>query len=146
MVPLTIRVLPISRTIELVVRDGVGGGDHHHPLEMEAYQRLVKLALEELTSRSTEQHSPLLQNHALEILVAIGSQLSTCPMVVEALMSHAKDKTMVQHFMVMQCLGRLASSNVQGMLPFVHSILSTILVSLGAIRHDPVKQAYAYGK
>lgn len=112
-------------------------------LNIEAYKRIIKLALEELT-RSSE-NMPVVQNHALEILVAIGSH-DKCPLVVEALMNHAKEKSNVQHFMVMQCLGRLASNNVSGILLFVHSILTTVLVSLGNIRHDHVKQSYAYGK
>lgn len=100
------------------------------------------MAIEELT-RSTE-HVPNIQNHALNILVAIGRG-DDCKMVMEALMAHTKEGT-VAHFMVMQCFGTLASTNVPAVVPFIKQILATILTNLNSIKQDHIKQAHAYGK
>lgn len=108
----------------------------------EAHKKLISLAIEELT-RSNE-HVPNIQNHALNILVAIGRG-DACKMVMEALMTHTKEGA-VAHFMVMQCFGTLASTNIPGVVPFIKQILSTILTNLNAIKQDHIKQAHAYGK
>ncbi|XP_058977775.1 maestro heat-like repeat-containing protein family member 1 isoform X1 [Musca domestica] len=106
----------------------------------EAHKKLAALAIEELT-RSTE-HVPNIQNHALNILVAIGRG-DDCKMVMEALMAHTKEGT-VAHFMVMQCFGTLASTNVPAVVPFIKQILATILTNLNSIKQDHIKQAHAY--
>ncbi|XP_075158391.1 maestro heat like repeat family protein c11.1 isoform X1 [Haematobia irritans] len=106
----------------------------------EAHKRLITLTIEEMT-RSNE-HVPNIQNHAVNILVAIGRG-DDCKMVMEALMAHTKEGT-VSHFMVMQCYGMLATNNATGVVPFIKQILSTILTNLNAIKQDHIKQAHAY--
>lgn len=110
-------------------------------IPLEAHKKLITLALEELT-RSSE-HVPNIQNHALSILVAIGRG-DDCKTVMEALMTHTKEGA-VAHFMVMQCLGTLASANVSGVVPFIKPILSSTLPSMNGIKSDHIKQAHAYG-
>ncbi|XP_036319611.1 maestro heat-like repeat-containing protein family member 1 isoform X2 [Rhagoletis pomonella] len=105
----------------------------------EANKQLITLAVEELT-RSAE-HQPLIQEHALSILVAIGRK--ECNAVMEALMAHTKEGA-VAHFMVMHCLGAMATANVPHVVPFIKPILATILPNLGGIKHDHIKQAHAY--
>lgn len=100
------------------------------------------MAIEELT-RSAD-HQPLIQEHALTILVAIGRN-NECKAVMEALMAHTKEGA-VAHFMIMQCMGAMATANVAGVVPFIKPILATILPNLGGIKHDHIKQAHAYGK
>lgn len=107
----------------------------------EAHKKLIVMCVEELT-RSSE-HVPNIQNHALSILVGIGRS-DDCKMVMEALMSHTKEGA-VAHFMVMQCLGNIASANIPGVVPFVKPILSSTLPSLNSIKLDHIKQAHAYG-
>ncbi|XP_037937938.1 maestro heat-like repeat-containing protein family member 1 [Teleopsis dalmanni] len=106
----------------------------------EAHKKLIDLAIEELT-RSTD-HMPNIQNHALSILVAIGRG-DDCKMVMEALMAHTKEGA-VGHFMVMQCLGSLATANIQAVVPFIKPILASILPNLGGIKTDHIKTAHAY--
>ena len=108
----------------------------------EANKKLITLSLEELT-RSNE-HVPNIQNHALAILVAIGRS-DDCKLVMEALMGHTKEGT-VAHFMVMQCLGTLASTNMPGVVPFIKPIMSSTLPSMNSIKSDHIKQAHAYGR
>ncbi|XP_017492787.1 PREDICTED: maestro heat-like repeat-containing protein family member 1, partial [Rhagoletis zephyria] len=105
----------------------------------EANKQLITLAVEELT-RSAE-HQPHIQEHALSILVAIGRK--ECNAVMEALMAHTKEGA-VAHFMVMHCLGAMATANVPDVVPFIKPILATILPNLGGIKHDHIKQAHAY--
>ena len=108
----------------------------------ESHKKLIAFALEELT-RSNE-HAPNIQSHASGVLVAIGRR-ADCKMVVEALMAHAKEGA-VTHFMIMQCLGNLATENVIGVVPFIKTILSSILPQMGGIKLDHIKQSYAFGK
>ncbi|XP_065363715.1 maestro heat-like repeat-containing protein family member 1 isoform X1 [Calliphora vicina] len=123
----------ILKAIEKVVASEVS-------VPSEAHKKLITLALEELT-RSSE-HVPNIQNHALSILVAIGRG-DDCKMVMEALMGHTKEGA-VAHFMVMQCLGTLASTNISGVVPFIKPILSSTLPSMNGIKPDHIKQAHAY--
>ncbi|XP_030379317.1 maestro heat-like repeat-containing protein family member 1 [Scaptodrosophila lebanonensis] len=109
-------------------------------LPTEANKKLIALALEELT-RSAE-HVPLIQNHALNILVAIGRG-SDCALVMDALQAHTSEDA-VPHFMLMQCLGTLATANVAGVVPYIKGILARSLPHLGGIKQDHVKQAHAY--
>lgn len=123
----------ILRAIEKVVSSEIN-------IPTEAHKKLIALALEELT-RSAE-HIPSVQNHALSILVAIGRG-DDCKLVMESLMSHTKDGA-VAHFMIMQCFGTLASTNIPGVVPFIKPILSSTLPSMNGIKQDHVKQSHAY--
>lgn len=64
---------------------------------------------------------------------------------MDSLIGHARESDL-SHFMVMQCLGTLATANVAGSVPFIKTIFSSILPNLGGIKLDHVKQSYAYGK
>uniref|UniRef100_W8B438 HEAT repeat-containing protein 7A n=1 Tax=Ceratitis capitata TaxID=7213 RepID=W8B438_CERCA len=126
-------IIILLKAIERVVNSDT-------PIPTEANKKLIILAIEELT-RSAD-HQPLVQEHALTILVAIGRG-NECKAVMEALMTHTKEGA-VAHFMVMQCLGAMATANVPGVVPFIKPILATILPNLGGIKHDHIKQAHAY--
>lgn len=52
----------------------------------------------------------------------------------------------VAHFMILQCIGTLATANVTGIISFIKPIFSIILPTLGMIKQDHVKQSYAFGK
>ncbi|XP_055840897.1 maestro heat-like repeat-containing protein family member 1 isoform X1 [Episyrphus balteatus] len=122
----------LLRVLESVVSSNVS-------IKAETYQKIVSFAIDELTK--SNENVPTIQTHALAILVAIGRQ--DCKMVMTALIGHAKEGT-VLHFMVMQCMGTLATANVSGTLPFIKQILSSILPNMGGIKQDHVKQAHAF--
>ncbi|XP_067641697.1 maestro heat-like repeat-containing protein family member 1 [Eurosta solidaginis] len=128
-------VITLLKAIERVVNSDT-------LIPSESNQKLITFAIEELT-RSAD-HQPHIQEHALTILVAIGRKSdSHCKMVMEALIAHTKEGALA-HFMVMQCLGALATANVAGVVPFIKPILATILPNLGGIKQDHIKQAHAY--
>ncbi|KAH8397492.1 hypothetical protein KR222_008299, partial [Zaprionus bogoriensis] len=112
------------------------------PLPTKANEKLIALALEELT-RSVDQHVPVIQNPALHILASIGRG-EDCNLVVEYVQAHSGPAGSAPHFMLMQCLGQLAMVNTPGLVPHVKTILSRCLSHLGGIKQDHMKLAYAY--
>ncbi|EDX02836.1 maestro heat-like repeat-containing protein family member 1 [Drosophila yakuba] len=113
------------------------------PLPPAANQKLIALALQELTRNP--EHVPLLQNPAQRILVAIGrSSPESCEQVMEALQEKGTSTEGVAHFMLMQCLGLLATENPAGVVPHIKAILSRSQPHLVGIRQDHIKQAHAY--
>uniref|UniRef100_A0A1A9WCB3 Uncharacterized protein n=1 Tax=Glossina brevipalpis TaxID=37001 RepID=A0A1A9WCB3_9MUSC len=126
-------VIIILRAIERVVSSDACIPD-------EAHKKLISLALEEMT-RSSDNASTI-PNNAMDILVAIGRGAS-CKLAMEALMSHTKEGT-VAHFMIMQCYGNIASSNIVGVVPFIKPIMAFTIPNLTGIKLDHIKQAHAY--
>lgn len=112
------------------------------PLPTKANEKLIALALEELT-RSVDQHVPLIQNPALHILASIGRG-EDCNLVVEYVQAHSGSAGNAPHFMLMQCLGQLAMVNTSGLVPHIKTILARCLSHLGGIKQDHMKLAYAY--
>ncbi|XP_017099571.2 maestro heat-like repeat-containing protein family member 1 [Drosophila bipectinata] len=113
------------------------------PLPAAANEKLISLALQELI-RSPE-HVPLIQNPAQRILVAIGrTSADGCAQVMEALQAKGSHTEGVSHFMLMQCLGLLATENPAGVVPHIKAILGRCQPHLGGIRQDHIKQAHAY--
>ncbi|XP_016988226.1 maestro heat-like repeat-containing protein family member 1 [Drosophila rhopaloa] len=113
------------------------------PLPPAANQKLIALALQELTRNS--EHVPLIQNPAQRILVAIGrSSPESCEQVMEALQEKSTSSEGVAHFMLMQCLGLLATENPAGVVPHIKTILARSQPHLVGIRQDHIKQAHAY--
>lgn len=88
------------------------------------------------------EHSPLIQNPCMEILVSAGR--IHCTKVMDGLLKQLTPGH-VGHFMILHCIGSLATANSTGMMPFVKSILETILPTLSSVRSDYVKQAYSFG-
>ena len=78
----------------------------------------------------------------MEILVAIGRY--NCNIVMENLMLHLEPGS-VTHFMILHCMGTLATVNVNDIIVYVKPSLNIIIPTLGMIKHDHVKQAYAFG-
>ncbi|XP_037882576.1 maestro heat-like repeat-containing protein family member 1 [Glossina fuscipes] len=126
-------IIIVLRAIEKVVSSDACIPD-------EAHKKLISLALGEMT-RSTDNVSAI-QNHAMDILVAIGRG-ANCKLVMEALMNYTKEGT-VAHFMIMQCYGNIASSNIVGVVPFIKPIMAFTIPNLTGIKLDHIKQAHAY--
>lgn len=88
------------------------------------------------------EHTPTIQNLCLEILVSAGR--FHCNKVMEGLLKQLP-AGQVGHFMVLHCIGSLATANTCDMIPFVKQTLDTILPTLSSVRLDHVKQAYSFG-
>lgn len=101
---------------------------------------IIELCTTEIVKNA--EHSPLIQNPCLEILVAAGRY--HCVKVMERLLKQLPAGH-VGHFMILHCIGSLATANSTGMMPFVKQTLEIIIPTLNAIRFDYVKQAYSFG-
>lgn len=52
----------------------------------------------------------------------------------------------VCHFMILNCMGILATANISGSFSYIKPTLEIILPTLSMIKLDHVKQAHAFGK
>lgn len=52
----------------------------------------------------------------------------------------------VPHYTIPHTMGALASTNAFGVVPFLKSILGTMLPMLGMLKTDFLKQSFAFGK
>ncbi|XP_055389561.1 maestro heat-like repeat-containing protein family member 1 [Condylostylus longicornis] len=125
-------VAVLLRVIESVKLTKVG-------IKNKTLEKIIELAINEITKAA--DNSPAIQRPALEILVSIGRQY--CDMVMGALISHTPDGS-VPHFMILYCMGTLATANIQGSTPFFKIILASIIPNLGSVKLDHVKQAHAF--
>lgn len=123
------------RVIESFVRE------FSDQLSERCLDKVIDLCVNEMVKAS--EHTPPIQNPCLETLVAAGRV--HCAKVMDGL-SKQLSTGQVAHFMVMHCIGNLATANISGIMPFVRPTLETIIPNLGAIKLDHVKQAYSFGK
>ncbi|XP_042828599.1 maestro heat-like repeat-containing protein family member 1 isoform X1 [Panthera tigris] len=79
------------------------------------------------------------QQAASNVLVAVGKQF--IGLVMEEVLSKFQPGAL-PHYFVVQTLANLAASNVFGMVPFLTSILSTMLPMLGMAKHDTTRVAF----
>lgn len=124
----------IDRVIEGFV------GEFSDQLSESSLNKVIELCVEEMTKAS--EHSPLVQNPCLEALVSVGRV--HCAKVMDFLMKRLHDGQ-VAHFMLVHCIGSLATANINGIIPFVRPTFEVILPTLGSIKFDHVKQAYSFG-
>lgn len=89
----------------------------------------------------TTEHTPTIHNPCLEILVSTGR--FHCTKVMEGLLKQLAP-SQVGHFMVLHCIGSLATANTCGFAQFIRPALETILSALSAVRVDYIKQAYSF--
>lgn len=90
----------------------------------------------------SNDHNPVIQKPALEILVSLGRR-DSCTDVMEVLISNMQ-KNNPSHFMILHCMGTLATANVDAMIEFIKPVFELILPTLGMVKQDHVKQAYAF--
>lgn len=102
---------------------------------------VIELCVSEMTKSS--EHTPEIQNPSLAILVAAGRY--HCSKVMEGLLKQLPGGQ-VGHFMVLHCIGSLATANTCGMIQFIRPTLETIIPTLSAIKMDHLKQAYSFGE
>ncbi|VFV39100.1 Hypothetical predicted protein [Lynx pardinus] len=79
------------------------------------------------------------QQAASNVLVAVGKQF--IGLVMEEVLSKFQPGAL-PHYFVVQTLANLAASNVFGMVPFLTSILSTMLPMLGMAKNDTMRVAF----
>lgn len=104
-------------------------------------KKVIDLSIVEITK--SQDHCPALQKPGLEILVSIGR--IHCDIVMDSLSAQLQ-QGQPTHFMVLNCMGTLATANINGIIGYIKPTLVTILPTLGSIKLDHIKQAYAFGK
>ncbi|GFX94408.1 maestro heat-like repeat-containing protein family member 1 [Trichonephila clavipes] len=100
---------------------------------------LIKLAVEEMVN--TKEIVPEWQNLASGILVSLGRNFHN--EVMEQLLLKFQPGVL-PHFFVVQTMANLASANVFGMVPFLKSVLGTMLPLLGMVKSENMKWIFAY--
>lgn len=73
-------------------------------------------------------------------------KLKLCKSKVMDNLTKQLQKVNTTHFMILNCMGTLATANIAGIKPYIKPTLETILPTLSMIKLDHVKQAYAFGK
>nr|XP_042909202.1 maestro heat-like repeat-containing protein family member 1 [Parasteatoda tepidariorum] len=100
---------------------------------------LIKLAVEEMTS--TKEIVPEWQNCSSGILVSLGRNFMN-EVMEQLLMKFTPG--VLPHFFVLQTMANLASANVFGMVPFLKSVLGTMLPLLGMVKQENIKWIFAF--
>ncbi|NXA44227.1 MROH1 protein, partial [Eudromia elegans] len=81
------------------------------------------------------------QQAASSALVAVGRRFVNCAM--EELLGKFQPGVL-PHYYVVRTLADLAAANVFGMVPFLNSVLGTMLPMLGMAKADPMKSVFCY--
>lgn len=121
----------ILRAMETVV------SSHISELDKTKARAIILLASSEMT-RAKELVCDW-QQAASDVLVAVGRRF--VGKVMELLLSKFQPGAL-PHYFVVQTLANLAASNVFGMVPFLTSILSTMLPMLGMAKQDTMRVAF----
>uniref|UniRef100_A0A452V533 Maestro heat like repeat family member 1 n=1 Tax=Ursus maritimus TaxID=29073 RepID=A0A452V533_URSMA len=124
------------RTMILRAMETVVSG-HISELDKDMARAIILLASSEMT-RAKELVCDW-QQAASSVLVAVGKRF--IGKVMEELLSKFQPGAL-PHYFVVQTLANLAASNVFGMVPFLTSVLSTMLPMLGMAKHDTMRAAF----
>lgn len=110
-------------------------------LHDDTLKKVIGLASMEMIK--SQDNCPAIQKPCLEILVSIGR------LHCDKVMGHLQTQLQTgqtSHFMLLHTMGTLSTANITGIMPFIKPVLITILPTMGSIKLDHVKQAYAFGK
>lgn len=121
----------ILRAMETVV------SNHISELDKDVARAAVILASNEMTKAKDLVCDG--QQAASGVLVAVGKRF--VGMVMEELLSKVQPG-ILPHCFVVQTLANLSVSNVFGMVPFLTTVLSTMLPMLGLAKHDSVRVVF----
>ncbi|XP_036904684.1 maestro heat-like repeat-containing protein family member 1 isoform X3 [Sturnira hondurensis] len=121
----------ILRAMETVV------SNHISELDKDVARAAVILASNEMTK--TKDLVCDWQQAASSVLVAVGKRF--VGMVMEELLSKFQPG-ILPHCFVVQTLANLSVSNVFGMVPFLTTVLSTMLPMLGLAKHDSMRGVF----
>lgn len=105
----------------------------------ETASKCVEYSVNEMI-RSPDQQATV-QTPCREILVSVGRRY--CKEVMDALIEHIQQHQ-VAHFMILYSLGSLATANIMESIPLIKPIMGFILPTLSSIKHDHLRQAYAF--
>ncbi|XP_063838990.1 maestro heat-like repeat-containing protein family member 1 [Ostrinia nubilalis] len=87
------------------------------------------------------QYEPIVQIGASSVLVAVGHE--HLDLVLRLLINQLTPAS-VPHYTIARTLGTLAAVNTYAVVPHVKEVLGKMLPLLPLVRHDAVKQAFAY--
>ncbi|XP_072806090.1 maestro heat-like repeat-containing protein family member 1 isoform X3 [Vicugna pacos] len=121
----------ILRAMETVVNN------HLSELDKDTARAVILLASGEMTRVKELVYD--WQQAASSVLVAVGKRF--IGRVMEELLSKFQPGVL-PHYFVVQTLASLSVSNVFGMVPFLTSVLSTMLPMLGAAKHDTMRVVF----
>ncbi|XP_055615310.1 maestro heat-like repeat-containing protein family member 1 isoform X2 [Toxorhynchites rutilus septentrionalis] len=123
----------ILRVIEHVVLNLLDRISH------ETASKCIKYSVNEMV-RSPDQQA-VVQTPCREILVSVGRRY--CKEVMNVLIEYI-NQNQVPHFMILYSMGSLATVNIMESIPLIKSIMGFILPTLSSIKHDHLKQSYAF--
>ncbi|XP_069322861.1 maestro heat-like repeat-containing protein family member 1 isoform X3 [Eulemur rufifrons] len=121
----------VLRTMEMVLRN------HTSELDKDTANIIILLASSEMTR--TKELVCGWQQAASSVLVAVGQRFIN--RVMEEMLSRFQPRTL-PHCSVVRTFASLAVSNVFGVVPFLPSILSTMLPMLGMAKQDELRVAF----
>ncbi|KAM4029121.1 maestro heat-like repeat-containing protein family member 1 isoform 2-T2 [Anomaloglossus baeobatrachus] len=121
----------ILRAMETVVKNSLNN------LSKETAKLTIVLASSEMTKSKDVVFE--WQQAASNVLVAVGRRFINS--VMEEILLKFQPG-ILPHFFVMQTLANLSLANVFGMVPFLNSILGTMLPMLGMVKQDPMKAVF----
>ncbi|KAM3929337.1 maestro heat-like repeat-containing protein family member 1 isoform 2-T4 [Leptodactylus fuscus] len=121
----------ILRAMETIVKNSLSN------LSKEAAKLTILLASSEMTKSKDILFE--WQQAASNVLVAVGRRFINS--VMEELLLKFQPG-ILPHFFIMQTLANLSMANVFGMVPFLNSILGTMLPMLGMAKQDPMKAVF----
>uniref|UniRef100_A0A8C5QFI2 Maestro heat-like repeat-containing protein family member 1 n=1 Tax=Leptobrachium leishanense TaxID=445787 RepID=A0A8C5QFI2_9ANUR len=121
----------ILRAMETIVKDNL------HTLSKQTAKMVILLASNEMTKSKDLVFD--WQQAASRVLVAVGRNFINS--VMEELLIKFQPGVL-PHFFIMQTLANLSVANVFGMVPFLNSILGTMLPMLGMAKQDHMKAVF----
>lgn len=121
----------ILRAMETIVRENLS------KLNKDTAKMVILLASNEMTKSKDIVFE--WQQAASNVLVAVGR--SFINNVMEEILLKFQPG-ILPHFFIMQTLANLSVANVFGMVPFLNSILGTMLPMLGMAKQDPMKAVF----
>ncbi|XP_075705125.1 maestro heat-like repeat-containing protein family member 1 isoform X2 [Rhinoderma darwinii] len=121
----------ILRAMETVVKNNLNN------LSKETAKLTILLASNEMTKSKDIVFE--WQQAASNVLVAVGRRFINS--VMEEILLKFQPG-ILPHFFIMQTLANLSMANVFGMVPFLNSILGTMLPMLGMAKQDPMKAVF----
>ncbi|XP_039701995.1 maestro heat-like repeat-containing protein family member 1 isoform X3 [Pteropus medius] len=123
----------ILRAMETVV------SNHISELDKDMARAVILLASSEMTKAKDLVWD--WQQAASNVLVAVGKQFIST--VMEEMLSKLQPGAL-PHYFVVRTLANLSVSNAFGMVPFLTSILNTMLPMLGTAKHDTTREVLCY--
>ncbi|XP_075405229.1 maestro heat-like repeat-containing protein family member 1 isoform X2 [Tenrec ecaudatus] len=121
----------ILKAMEAIVRSHIG------ELDKDMVRSVILLASNEMTK--TKDLVPDWQQAASSVLVAVGTRFINA--VMEELLGRFQPGLLPHHYVV-HTLASLAAANVFGMVPFLTSILSTMLPMLPMAKQDAMRVVF----